>query len=410
MYWSHKFLCSSGVLALSNKYCKLKYYNQIYVYFKVSIGKTYNTLELAYAALPLTRHSTSYFLASYTSRANKYKQLFIVGTDDQAAEVTVYRYSGGEAGVVMQFTVDARMMKHIVMENNSVDITGYQLVSSAPVAVYSGHQCVNIPVTELYCDPMIQQLLHVDVLGRDYVLGPINGRAMEVGFTVRVIKTTEDTDVMIEHVERLTVISTEYHGLDGQCNGERLSDTTTVVRRSDCIMGRPNIGDFIEVKNNAALLPVAIHCSDPCLVIQYNHGGNMDRSKSDPFMMLAVPIASEANIAKFTTFEMLAKGERLQHVNYVNIISKVADFDDIILDGQLLDSIDTVVLRPEFGDVSIATMRLPPGDHTIKHQNRTTPFWVQLYGHGDKNNPKFGGKTGYGMPIGRCETTIYLYS
>jgi uncharacterized protein YcgL (UPF0745 family) len=355
---------------------------------------------MSYIAVPLTPQSTAYFLASYKSRGTTYKQMFIVQTDSQPAMVTVYKHVGGQPTTVMEFHVEERGMKHVEMDNITNDITGYYLVSSVPVAVFSGHQCANVPVTALYCDPMIQQLLPHTDLGRDYVLGPIMGRSMEVGYTVRIVKTTEDTDVILEHAERQTAMETYYHGSDGQCRGQRLTDSTTAIQRQYCT-GRPNIGDFIEVKNNAALLPVAVHCSDPCLVIQYNHGGNMDRSKSDPFMMMALPFSSESNMARFTTFEMLAKGKRLEHENYVNIISRVEDYDGLFLDGQPLQSSNIVVLRPSIGAVRIASMALSHGDHVVEHRDRSVPFLVQLYGHGDSKNPAFTGKTGYGMPIGR---------
>ncbi|KAK2145289.1 hypothetical protein LSH36_690g04073 [Paralvinella palmiformis] len=369
------------------------------VTIQVTMGKLMLTNEIGYLSLPLTPSSTQYFLASYTRSLTAYRQIYSVMTYKRAADVTVYKHQGGSRVLVTSFTVEPYRVRHVVVQEPKVDITGFYLESTAPVAVFSGHQCANVPVSALFCDPIFQQLLPLSDLGTDYVLTPIRGRSSNVGYTARIVKTTADTDVFLEHPDRSEVLSTTYHG-SGACPESRRSGSETAILSAEC-SAHPEIGDFIEVRSRNASMAISVHCTRPCSVMQYNHGGNMDKSKSDPFMMLVLPLRSAGyDVIRFTTFPLMAKGKRLENENHVNIITSASRSSGLRLDGHPIETDDVVIIGSDVGDLAVSSVTINPGDHVIEQINPSVSILVQLYCHGGSGG--FGGKSGSAMPVDRA--------
>ena len=286
-------------------------------------------------------------------------------------------------------------MRHVTVSDPKVDITGFYLESTAPLAVFSGHQCVNIPVSARYCDPVLQQLLPLTDLGTDYVIAPIRGRSPEVGYTARIVKTYADTDVIIEHPVGENRFSLTYHG-SGNCPENKPSRSMTSVLSANCSTD-PDIGDFIEIRSNDASIAMSVSCSRPCLAVQYNHGGDMDHSHSDPFMMLLMPFSNGSDVIRFTTFQLLSRGRRLEHENHVNIITSSSGSKALLLDGQPIGTSQSIQVGSRLGNLTVTSITIEPGDHVIEHGLYSVPFSVQLYCHGGPGG--FDGKSASAMPL-----------
>jgi IgGFc binding protein len=76
---------------------------------------------------------------------------------------------GGPAGVPIEYTL--RRGEHLQLTQR-FELTGSIVSSDKKVGVFSGHQCLNIPTSDNYCDHAEQQLPPVNALGHEYVAVP----------------------------------------------------------------------------------------------------------------------------------------------------------------------------------------------------------------------------------------------
>ncbi|MFT4705143.1 MAG: hypothetical protein ACI81R_002851 [Bradymonadia bacterium] len=59
------------------------------------------------------------------------------------------------------------------------DITGMEITADAPIAVFAGNECGNVPTTSPYCDHLEQQLTSTDTWSTEFVLAKFNARGTE---------------------------------------------------------------------------------------------------------------------------------------------------------------------------------------------------------------------------------------
>jgi hypothetical protein len=84
------------------------------------------------------------------------------------------------AGVPTQVTIGA--YDYVQLSTGSADLSGSVIASSAPVAVFGGHSCANVPTTATTaCDHVEEQIFPLETWGHDYVAArnpPRGGEAM----------------------------------------------------------------------------------------------------------------------------------------------------------------------------------------------------------------------------------------
>ncbi len=141
------------------------------------------------------------------------------------------------------------------------DLTGTAVESSAPVAVFAGHDCALVPYDRFACDHLEEQMLPVESLGRRYVVARTPPWFAEPD-VLRVVATHSDTRVIFEPA--------------------RAHDPVTLA----------DVGDFVEFEQRES---VAVTGTEALLVAQFLVGGSYDRARSDegrgdPDMVLAPPI------------------------------------------------------------------------------------------------------------------------
>jgi len=283
----------------------------------------------AFLALPIDTLGSDYYVMSYTRLLQS--QAAIVGVYD-GTEVTT---SSGAS-----FTLNSNEAYLLT----GADLTGTRIESSAPVAVFGGNRCVNIPVGTAFCDHTVEMIPPVATLGNTFLTVPLATRRR--GDVFRVLASQDQTDVRINGELVSTLQSGEYF-------------ETVLTQRS------------------------VINTSEPALVAQYSPGQNFDGVISDPFMMLVPPSEQFLNTYTFSALE-----EALGFVNnFVNVVAPTADITSIVLDGE---PVDTALFSP-INDSGFSGAQIPisEGSHTILSP---TPFGIYSYG--------FGSFDSYGYPGG----------
>ncbi|MFY0640988.1 MAG: hypothetical protein JXR16_08080 [Bermanella sp.] len=80
----------------------------------------------------------------------------------------------------------------------SNDLTGSKIKADKPIGVYNVHSCQNIPVSDQYCDRLIEQLPSIDQWGSKHALIPAYGR---YGDIVRILAKDDNTRILINGIE-----------------------------------------------------------------------------------------------------------------------------------------------------------------------------------------------------------------
>jgi len=91
------------------------------------------------------------------------------------------------------FALDqGQVLQLMTPRHEGEDLTGMTIQSDQNVAVFSGHECANVPLGANWCDHLEQQLFPVDSWGKEYVLGKFAPRGDERD-VFRVIAAEDET-------------------------------------------------------------------------------------------------------------------------------------------------------------------------------------------------------------------------
>lgn len=98
-----------------------------------------------------------------------------------------------------------------------IDVTGTYIDASAPVAVFGGVRCGNIPDGVQFCDHVISQNVGVENFADDFRLiqTPFAGSDADL---VRVIDASDDTEISIDGVSQGTIDRGEFLTIDNVGN------------------------------------------------------------------------------------------------------------------------------------------------------------------------------------------------
>lgn len=291
-----------------------------------------------YLALPTDLLDTDYLVMSYQSSFQG-SEFAIVGTvDDTIVWITPSVTTGSRAGgIPYSMTIDRGQTYQLRnLDNPTGDLTG-TIISATdhPIAVFSGHQCTNVPPATAACDHLVEQLPPVDRWGREFVTVPLRSRLN--GDTFRFLASEDDTDVYV-------------HG----------SLVATLDR-----------GEFHE-----QLLTTAAHVTAdrPILVAQYANGDQFDASAGigDPFMML-IPPTTQFD----TSFRVMNAtfGSVSFTRNFLNVVAPTGAVGAITRDGIAIPAADFSPIGSS--GYSGAQLMVSAGPH---HLNGPMPFGVSVYG------------------------------
>ncbi len=177
------------------------------------------------------------------------------------------------------------------------ELTGSRVTSSAPVAVFSGNQCANIPGGAFACDHIDEQMAPVSSLSSTYLLA-------------RTPRTGTQGDVF-------RVVATE--------NG-------TEVKVNGSVVATLAAGDFYEGRVGAS--GSQIEASSKVLVAQYLVGQSEAGANTDPAMTLVPGSDQWLKSYVFAT----PSGTADFPTDFISVIVKTSDLGSLLVDGSLANA------------------------------------------------------------------------
>jgi hypothetical protein len=298
----------------------------------------------AFLALPIDILGLEHIAMSYQApAANVPSQVAVVGVYDNT-QVTITPSAaavGRSAGVPFTITLN-RLDTFQLTGSGSADLTGSIITASAPVAVMSGVECVNVPTGYPWCDHIVEMMPPIATWGKSFLTVPLATRLK--GDVFRILASQDNTTVTINGVLAATL----------------------------------NRGKFLEKVLTARS---QIEAGAPVLVAQYSPGQSFDNVVSDPFMMLIPPTEQFLNQYTFST---PAAGFT---ANFVNIVAPSTAISSLYLDGAPINA----SLFSSIGSSGFSGAQVPIGlgSHTIVGN---AAFGIYVYG--------FGNYDSYGYPGG----------
>ena len=138
----------------------------------------------------------TYYAVGTTNSIGYPSQLSIVGTQD-GTTVTITPStklsSGQAAGVPFNVTLNAGQAVLYTDAGTGTDVTGTKIVSSAPIAVFGGNQCVDFPSSSTACDHTITALPSVDNYTSKAVIPTTTGTEGTSSNILRILAATDGT-------------------------------------------------------------------------------------------------------------------------------------------------------------------------------------------------------------------------
>jgi len=324
-----------------------------------------------YLGLPTSTLGTSYVIASYQNTiagngsATFGTEFGVTATQNNTTVTIVPTASSGSRQAQVPFTIQLGQGQTYQLRNYTdhtqlssgfnpngpaVDFTGTLVTSDKPVAVFGGHDCVDIPDGSLYCNSLVEQLPPTNLWGQNFVTMPLASERN--GDTFRFVAQTDGTHVQVNHQE------------------------VAVLQK----------GQFFE---QTVTGPAEISANNPILTVQYAKsavaGGN---SNTDPTMIVVPPF--EQFGGSYTVNTPTANFPS----NFINVIAPTAaaQASNVVFDGTPIPaaSFQPIGTSPFSG----AQIPVAVGPHTF---TAGLPFGVWVYG--------FNFTDAYGYTGGVCFST-----
>jgi IgGFc binding protein len=218
----------------------------------------------------------------------------------------------------------------VIVGSADGDLSGAIVEASAPVAVYAGNDCTNIPQGRPACDHLEEQVLPIEALGRDYMIADLRDR--QVGSFVRVVSPTDNTIVRFEPS----------------------SVSPPVNLRA---------GEVFEALSTGNL---RVNASRPVLVAQFMLGqGSVSTDTGDPAMVYEVPTQQYRD-----RYDVLVPDTYL--ANYFGVVAPRGA-------QVLLDEAPITGVVETLGPWSIIHAPVMPGRHRLRTREGA-PLGVKVYG------------------------------
>ena len=312
------------------------------------------------------------------SHANKILQtnfksviLVVASTDNTQLRITPTHNTSAVGGKISleknKETVVVRHRLDILTVTSSNDLTGTVIRTNKPIAVYSSHECGNIPVDINNCSHLIEQMPPVRLLGYCYSATSFMGR--QDGSYVKFVVAKDGT--YVEAYENDDVVVT-YGPLDRGTFHERYLGP----------------GRVLVLKSN-----------HPIMFAQFSSGAQLDEVGA-PFMIVLPSLSQLVSEVPFYS-------KNSSNMNYITITlpSQYYDEDALILDGDPIYSNATATVQsPSCGNFTTISLQVNPGHHYLQHTTPGAGFLLSVYGFGP------GTSYGYSPGLHQGETaTVCMY-
>jgi hypothetical protein len=274
----------------------------------------------------------------------------IVATED-GTEVTIHATARTAAGAIPALspgqdgtiTLDrGDVFQLLSAPSASADLTGSTIDASAPIAVFGGHSCTNVPLANPSCDHLEEMLQPVETWGSEFVMTAV---------------VHPDTGRPTESV---------YHVL-ALHSGTEITFSPSSVHAPITLSG----GDFLPVSTSQDFV---VEASDKIAVYQYMEscsalGTDYGSLDGDPSMGSGVPM-SQAR----ASYVFLVPDTYQQ--NWVNVVAEVGS--DVELDGSPVPAGREIASSGYWA----ARVSLGAGSHHLESTDGTH-IAVTVYGYAD---------------------------
>ncbi len=272
---------SSGVT--QNLGFKISSNSNVSAYF---LNRRSATTDMAYI-IDGSKLGTDYVVAGYQNIFED--QMSVQATVDNT--VVTFTPKGGAA-----FNVTLNAGQTYMYTANS-NLTGSRIKSTAPVAVFSGNRCTNVPTGVTACDHLVEQMPSVDQLSSNYLLAR-TPRTGSQGDVFRVVATENGTQVKINGSVVATLAAGDYYEGRVAAGGSQI-ETSSKVLVSQYLVGESEAGTN----------------TDPAMTIVPG---------SDQWLKSYV-FAAPSGTANFPT-------------DFISVIIKTADLGSLMVDGSLANA------------------------------------------------------------------------
>ncbi len=277
------------------------------------------------------------------------------------------------AGVPFNVTLnrgDVYQLRHGLIDDG--DFTGTTVVGSAPIAVFGGDLCGEVPFSVQYCDHMVEQLMPTEAWGRSYQSMPFKERLAEV---YRFLASEDDTEVIVNREDPPgsgNVVSTVV--ASGLKRGEHVDFFNGEPR----YLYRPGEAAVLNPAYPTPPVPLDIQANKPLMATQVMPGTTFDSVLGDPSAM---------NLAWFEQYlprYTLATPTTGYDKHYLNLIVSDLDFDNVLINGIPISAFTAQQFQPIANSgFSGMQIEVEPGAYTLE---ASLPMTAYLYGVSDGNS------------------------
>jgi hypothetical protein len=314
----------------------------------------------AFLGLPTDSLGAEHFVLGFDQvslNTGTTSEFLIVGVEDGTnVAITPSITTGGRLKGQTYFIVLNRFDTYQLQSDHpGEDLSGSAISSffpPQPIAVFGGGQCINVPVSTLACDHIVEQLPHTGTWGVSFLTVPLATRT--AGDVFRIIAQDDGTEVRIDGVLVATI------GLD------HVQDPFAEFHETDLMSGT-----FHEIE-----------ATEPVMVMQYSKGSAADNVQSDPFMMVVPPIQQFRQNYTLST----PAAAPVAFNNFINLVVETPDIGSCTIDGGPFTAAFSPIGASGF---SGAQESVSIGSHVL---SCPSPFGVYSYG--------FGPFDSYGYPAG----------
>lgn len=356
---------------ITNQYFHITSDNEVTVYAHNQANSTSEAC-LVYPADVLGK---DYFILSYNSDgkwgdysnelsyASTPSQFVILATEDSTIVNIIPKnetqYNSKNTQTITLNKGEAYLVQaKITRTSLKTDLTGSEVHSDKPVAVYAGHQRATIPNDSIYSNPsrdyLIEQMPPLQSWGQNAILVPFVQPEYVTKVKndlYRILAANDNTELYINDVQK------------------------TIL----------NKGDFYEGELTEVCY---VRASAPILVAQFKKTSEFTAvsipfSSGDPFEMLIPPIEHFTNNYKVVNIQARqnSTSDIVYTEHYLTIVAQDTSLSTVILDGTPVpsDSFKTIPVS----NYRYANIRVNDGVHTISSDSN---IGVYVYGYGEANS------------------------
>ncbi len=305
------------------------------------------------ASLLFAEHNLAklYFAMDFTSRGPNDSFVAVYATEPDTL-VTIEApvpFSGPSTA-----TLQAGQVLVVTAVAANASLTGARVTGSAPIGVFGGNTCANVPQGMSFCDHLEQQIFPRQAIGQRYIVGKTHARASCFAEDyLRVMADDDNTTVTFDPPIAGPVT----------LNAGEFVETTT-MQSVEITSDRPvMVGQFLRSSNG-------IECDD----------------EGDPAFILQVPVDQFRRDYIFLT-------PPTYDTDYVDILAPAGAI--VTLDGNPVTLTPTPVGATSF---SLTSVVIADGPHVVQSNE---PVGVMVYGYGGPGSASSNTQNvSYGYPAG----------